>query len=839
MKTLKAIMCFRDDKAYSATFPYKVETDSAVVAAIQSLGLKHFLHLVPANIEHEINDQPVRPYLLANILDAMKQPSISSPWIEKVILGRHSLQVFLNTLLPLADRLFKKSGLLLIENKELTAKLYETIALQIWDIFPHLCQTLPADVDSYFSKLAPILGKIIQSNPKDLFENPLPSNLDLRPLVSEGLSNLINTFQTLSELEVNIQDDQETKKFVVKSVEHAKITLNRIRTYTNRFLSALCNNYTTPDESILLNNKASQLQTLFESQIQHYERAIKSLLSIANPSDVSDYFLNMVKTVLQSQNDTVPSDLEKIRIFTVMDLCLVLMPYLPLENDVDVTSPIAMYYRILIRQLASKNSTIIKKTYKSLNFLLDSKSLKCDFGELCLLLVEPAALKALSSGATKSRMLLFKKVTNEVTPETLISFIPRVLPEVMLATKEASEKSRDAAYECLVAMGSRMIAGDSQVVKVEMEVYEDHLMDVDATEDHIASVNLKELVLMISGCLVSASSHLKSASIASLARLVFEFNQHMSVDLTSDILVSVVETMKTSPTTEIVKASLGLVKVSVVCSTITNATLPVVMDGILEHAKHKSKFRVKVRHILERLIRKHSYLTIEELVPVTERKLIANIQKRRERQKKKKNASKTPKTQESFQDVVNGTDSELGSDADDQSDDDEDCIPDEFKDGKTSKRMQIREDELVDFMDPKVISQVTNTRAKKTQKIDAGFKTNQDGLMIVQDSDEEENAKKEASPDYYKMSLASEVAFTRKADGRIKFDKKRSFDESAADPDAPKSKQWNPLAQKKAKLTPKVNNPYAAKKAQGDVNRKNMPLPHAYIPLTSSIVGKA
>ncbi len=64
------------------------------------------------------------------------------------------------------------------------------------------------------------------------------------------------------------------------------------------------------------------------------------------------------------------------------------------------------------------------------------------------------------------------------------------------------------------------------------------------------------------------------------------------------------------------------------------------VTSIMGHSKdEKSHFKTKIRHILERLIRKFGMGTIEPLVPESDRKLIVNIRKRKERLKKKKNAN--------------------------------------------------------------------------------------------------------------------------------------------------------------------------------------------------------
>ena len=48
-------------------------------------------------------------------------------------------------------------------------------------------------------------------------------------------------------------------------------------------------------------------------------------------------------------------------------------------------------------------------------------------------------------------------------PNTQLHFIPSLLPEAVLATKEVSEKARNAAFDLLVVMGKKM--GEGGVLK--------------------------------------------------------------------------------------------------------------------------------------------------------------------------------------------------------------------------------------------------------------------------------------------------------------------------------------------------------------------------------------
>jgi ribosomal RNA-processing protein 12 len=184
----------------------------------------------------------------------------------------------------------------------------------------------------------------------------------------------------------------------------------------------------------------------------------------------------------------------------------------------------------------------------------------------------------------------------------------------------------------------------------------------------------------------------------------------MEVDLVKELFRTVILFM-TSNNREIIKAALGFIKVAVVTlnQEYLEDDLETIVPGIIGISRdHKSHFRSKVRHILERIIRRFSFEAVEGFVPETDRKLIANIRKRRERIKKKKAAARQTQLenggadsedevdpmraalknkrlmqsrQKEYEDAIR-SDSEL---EDSDEDDDDNFIPEQFKDAFARK----------------------------------------------------------------------------------------------------------------------------------------------------------
>jgi hypothetical protein len=529
---LLAIMAFRDDKSYGSSFPYKNELDNALFAAVQTLGLERFVSVVSMNIENEFPDQPRRPYLLATFASALQTSSISSSWSPLRILGPHNFRFYVQHFLPLADRMLKKCGDLWSEDKQLEAKVYETIGLQIWTLFPNLCASLPNDVPQSFAALASHLGKILTTDPADLYPN-LPSQSDLRPAVCQGLENLVESFYLLTELKPEDGDDEIKLKWKEVCHKTGNEALEKIKSYSNRFLSALCNIYIAVDPKIGQGKATGQaLQVLHEKSIQHFEKPIKKFLMIAEKKAISDYMMTMVKSILQKQQNPNLNPLERLSIYTIMDLVLILLPNL----EPKFVGPIELYYKVCVGQLVSTDSTLQKKTYKSILHIVQHVTLaSIDEVELANKLIEEDIMDSVSTSAIRQRVQLIQYIVeNTKKKQLLLSFIPRVLSAIMLATKEASEKTRDTAYQCLVSMARKMMSGaDAMFVEGIDEAMDTMALEPESIQDaegdetmaeHKGEISIREFMLMVSAGLDSDSSHVQSAAIASLGRLMFEFS---------------------------------------------------------------------------------------------------------------------------------------------------------------------------------------------------------------------------------------------------------------------------------------------------------------------------
>jgi ribosomal RNA-processing protein 12 len=785
---LANINAFRDDKAYNALFPFKNELDQAMGSCISSIGMQNFLAQISPNIESENPNEPTRPHVLTWIAEALRREPVTSPWksSDLQILGVHKLGCFVKDLVPLSDRLLIKASNFKNEEKLLESKLYETLGMQIWDLFPLVCANRPKDLANVFGKLCPILGKILQNN--ELYQG---LQLDLQMNVCTGLANLVTEFRLISQIEPTTESQE-------KVTNSAKEGLRAIEKFSSRFINALCNCYTTSDMN--------------SDQFQYIERALKALLEIAKPAEIIGY----ISTTTQEISMFVEKNSKgKRRIYPIIDLTLLLVSFIVKEEE---NENLRTLFSSLMKLVVHDDVTIVKKAYKGLLELFDKSN--WDFEALSKYLLEPLTIQKACQGSTKYRLGLFSKILNTYCGDDhdiVMEFVPQILAEVILATKDGNEKTRTIGYHVLLEMAR----------KIKQVKPED---------------GLEHVIMMIVAGLGGETSAMQSGAISSLARVLFEYKTEIPQNLLKELIETVLYAFS-STNNDVIKSCFGFIKVCACCLDAPSLDPFVgdLMGIILKHSKH-SKFKAKGRHLIERLIRKFSFELIDAFVPEADKKLMNNIKKRRERQKRKK-AKQTDQQAEGYEKAI-ASDSELGSENDDEeqsemSVDDEKYIPEHFQKQKNLKtKLQIRDDEVIDFLDEGLMSKITIGAQKKQKSLPVNER---DGKLVFGE-DEDPEAEHAVEPDYYKERMQSELAFTRKADGRIKFEKRKHADD--ADGEKPVGKRWKQQStnQKKTgksqgEIAKMLGRQYKAPKAQGDITRPGMPDPYAYIPLKANIVG--
>ena len=475
---------------------------------------------------------------------------------------------------------------------------------------------------------------------------------------------------------------------------------------------------------------------------------------------------------------------------TLMDLVITVSIYLPRASFASLFSLSA---RLLPFQADPK---LQKKAYKLLPRLASSSTGRIALvernSELQGLLRDTAA--SVSASARHDRLLAIAVVVEHL-PDSDLHFIPALLSEIVLACKEVNEKTRTAAFELLTTMGQRMSKGGT--------VQQSKIPHMDASAPD-APATLEEFFTMVAAGLVGNSPHMISASITALSRISYEFREELPQAVLED-LVQTMSVFLTSKNREIVRSVLGFVKVAIVSlsEAVVKPHLEALIPGLIEWShEHKARFRMKVKNILERVIRRFGYQEVERYCPEEDLKLIQHIRKQRERRKKKKHTDQTDEDRENedgtkkgrfeseYDQALYGSDSSASSLA--SGSDSDDALP-RMRGKSKAQGAYITEtgDEPLDLLDRKTLANISSSKPQPIRRPPTGKnkgKIDSDGKFIINDDAREDGTSDDAHDSMaidvpgdgngginaYVEAVSGKDAVHRGQRGRLKYNTKRT-----------------------------------------------------------------
>ncbi|KAL2128247.1 hypothetical protein VTI74DRAFT_9450 [Chaetomium olivicolor] len=572
------------------SFTGKQEADEVLGKAIRAMGPEAVLSVLPLNLAKPAKGQPGRAWMLPLLRDYTSNTNLA---------------YFKTEFVPLSAAMFQR----VLDHggaaKTMEVKIFETVVQQIWSILPGFCD-LPLDLVPAFDKeFAEMLTTI-------LYEQ-----VELRLDVCRALKALVESNQIVAS--ATDEEDPALQNRVTK--ETAQENLEYLgTTFAADFLAVLFNVYSTT----LPQKRGPVLQT------------INSYLSIIPPARLMETFdlvceklaaalQEPVEKPKQQNGEQVPSTAH-----TLMDLVVTMSIYLPRESFE------ALFKIASLVVFKDDDPQLQKKAYKLIPRLADSEigkaALEQRHEELQALLLSSAG--KVSAPARRERLAAITALIPFI-PDTSLHFIPAVLSEVVISCKENNEKARTTAFDLLVLMGHKMVAADGAMIDNSKIPH----MPKDAPA---AKASIEEYFTMVSAGLAGSTPHMISASITAITRVLYEFREVLSKETMSD-LVQTMDLFLTSNNREIVKSVLGFVKVCVI-SLPTDMMLPrlatLIPNVMVWSHEHKGHFRAKVKHILERMVRRFGVDVVNKHCPEADRKLITNIRKTKERSKRKKDAAK-------------------------------------------------------------------------------------------------------------------------------------------------------------------------------------------------------
>ncbi|KAJ9409655.1 hypothetical protein DTO045G8_2581 [Paecilomyces variotii] len=758
------------------SFHGKKQADQVLGRAIYAMGPQAVLEVLPLNITQQKSGQPGRVWLLPILRDHVSNTNLAH---------------FRSEFVPLSEALYQRILDYGAAEKSVEVKIFETLVQQTWAILPGYCE-LPLDlVESFDQTFA------------ELLSNVLYQQTELRVDVCKALQNLVESNQAILSLDTE-GDDLILQRRISK--EAAKKNIAHLATFANNLLAVLFNVYS---------------QTL-----PHYRgyilQCINAYLSITPEQELNETFTR-VTSMLES---SLPAEQEAAKqgnqggsgdkmpptSHTLIDLIIAMSIYLPRSS---FQSLFALAAVILNNQ--SSDPQLIKKAYKLIPRLASTETgataLRERSSELQSLILTTA--DKTPSPARRDRLLAIHELVSHL-PTSDLHFIPSVLSEVVLGCKESNEKARVASFDLLIHLAKRMIDPERNPpgTKIRNSLVP-HMPD-DAPD---APATIEEFFTMVSAGLAGSSPHMVAASVTALSRLFFDFHTALPPQVQTD-LVQTVDLFLTSNNREIVRSVLGFVKVVVVVlpDDMLRPRLDSLVPNLMVWSKeHNGRMRVKVKGIIDRLVRRFGAPLMEVLVGESDRKLVVNIRKERERRKRKKNAADDAGEDEgeegnggrvfnnAFDKAVYGSDLSDESDLDDdasQIDVDEEGHARTKRSGKGKGGKQgeqyIRElspeDNPLDLLAPGALAHISTTKPsvrflnagpgskkKRAAKVDEDgkliFGDNGDDLDMEMSGGADGGAEGESGINAYLAAVSGPDAIRRGQKGRLKMSQRKPKDD--------------------------------------------------------------
>ncbi|KAJ1799609.1 pre-rRNA processing protein [Coemansia sp. RSA 2399] len=827
-------------------FQLKNEADAVLGAALRAVGPKVFLRILPLNIDA-----------------ANRQNEVGRAWLLPIMknhIRNAPLGYFKSTLLPIADSLAAQSLRFTAQGREIEAKVFVALCHQVWALLSGFCN-VPSDIiDAFTPDFAVRLSKEIGED------------LMLRPSICAALSTLLTAVHHIAHQDVT--SSPMTKQQALAAEEH-------LAQFAQDFLSQLFN--------VFAQSPGASRGYIMDT--------ITAFLAVISESDVNVTFVKvctMLDEVLKTHKPPAASELTEKYLeahppphaYTMMDLATTMAPYL----DSDRAQMLARAAFLLARQ--NDDATLQKKGYKAIVRLAEQPAGSPAYqliessitAELIPMLFESAETVALSS--RRDRLALISRLSRSL-PDSQIHFIPAMLSEVILGTKEPNERARTIAFDTLLVMGRRMAQGGA----IDMAALAGGAGDPESPEQPEHQASIYEYFKIIAAGLAAQTPHMISATIASISRALFEFHEQLDaefiIELMGTVLMFVVNNNR-----EIAKSSLGFVKVIAVVlpRELLEPHLNEIVPAILKWShEYKNQLRLKCRHILDRLARRLGLDVVAKSVPEEHAKIVTNMRKREQRAKRPKGGETGASARDrshleeveaassavakksygnTYEDVIYGSESEL-DDSDDEGAGGGAGTGRKSKQSKKKQQQQqqqqsdkkgsskagawIKEDTdgPLDFLDRSAFTHFATTNPADKPRRAISMPKMKNGKLLFEDPEEEARKARaataannggeggaegaEATEDYYLESVKSKDGFYRTPGQKIKFRKRKAGDsdddvEMGSDGENDGRGVAGSGKRGKGNSGAAYGREFKSKKGKGDVKHGNVD-PFAYIPL--------
>ncbi|TID30152.1 hypothetical protein CANINC_001259 [Pichia inconspicua] len=470
-------------------------------------------------------------------------------------------------------------------------------------------------------------------------------------------------------------------------------------------------------------------------QRNYVAEAIEAYFTISDAKELTETF-NKVCTLLRKALDDEKKDgtltkedggkaaknsIPKLSV-TMMDLIVLITKYIPADTHNALLS-------IFNESVRIENSQIQKRSYRIITKLLDSEdvsSIASLITNIIQVFIETSS-STLPSARPQRLEALGKLI--ELLPSDSLHYITGVLAEVIDSTRNANEKTRTTSFALLIQIGNKFKKNNGEIIR-------NSLIDSDIPD---AQASIQELFLMCCAAAGPEIPHQRSAAITALSCIFYEFHKDLDITYKKE-LMQFVEVFLHQNNREVIKPTLGFMKVAIL-SLPEEEVLPELkglMTLFLEiNDKHKNHFKSKIKHLIERLIRKFGFDAIDNTIPEENKKIINGIRKAKKRAAKTKDTSETGSSTHKTS-RLSALDKALYEDSDNEGDDSEEEIEKSKSHKPAPQFISESKDSPIDLLDRQALTQISSARPKKFNRSSINsFKTKDGKLVIKEDNDDD------------------------------------------------------------------------------------------------------
>jgi ribosomal RNA-processing protein 12 len=677
-------------------------SEKVIASAISSIGPEVVLQVLPLNLTDP--KKIGRAWLLPILRDNVQMAQ---------------LNYYIKNILPIVEFFQEK-----VKNgnpNSMNTKIFTTIIDQIWSLLPYFC-FLPLDLQTAFSddfaaKLSGLLYEEVQ----------------LRPVICNALKNLVVTEKQRIDNDNNKNNDENSNIDLVLNqqfpLEKAKSDLEYLSTTkASKLLSVLFNVFTK----------------IPMDQRNYVAEAIEAYFTISSNDDMIATF-NKVCVLLRKALDdeknegtltkedntkTGKNHIPKLSV-TMMDLIVMMTKYLPTESH----NPLLTIFNETVR---IENSQIQKRSYRIISKLLDiedqnNKSIITPLlSNIIQVFIETSTITLPS--ARPQRLEALEKLI-KILPRDLLHFITGILSEVIDSTRSANEKTRTTSFKLLTQIGNKFKEYNGELIK-------NTLIDPEIPD---SQASIQELFLMCCAAAGPEIPHQRSAAITALSCIFYEFHKDLDISYQKE-LMQFVEVFLHQNNREVIKPTLGFMKVAIL-SLPEEEILPelkgLLTEFLIINNKHKNHFKSKIKHLIERMIRKFGFDVIDNNIPEEDKKIINGIRKAKNRTAKQTKKTDETGSKSSSKGNLSGFDKALYEESDSDNSDDE--VEEQQNNSKSKKAgtQYISESKEVplDLLDKQALAHISTSRPKKFNKKSVqeltSFKT-KDGKLIIKENDDDD-----------------------------------------------------------------------------------------------------